>query len=244
MDIQNAKKEFTKYANNYDLESEKMKRKYEHSFRVMEKAGKIAEYLKLPKQDIELAILIGLLHDIGRFEQIRIYNSFEDHQTIDHGDLGVQILRESNYIRKYIEDDKYDDIILKSIKNHNKFKIEDGLSDRELLFSKIVRDADKWDIFYEGAEMFWNTEKERQEVENTIVTEEIWKQFKEKSLIDRTMTKTSADKILNFIALIYDINFDYTYKNIKEADYINKVLNKFNFKDKKTAKIMEEVRKI
>lgn len=244
MNIENAKQEFIKYTSNYDLENEKMKRKFGHSFRVMENAGKIAKSLNLSEEEIELAKLIGLLHDIGRFEQARIYDSFKDHENIDHGDLGVEILRESNYIRKYIEDDKYDDIILKSIKNHNKFKIEDGLEGQELLFSKIVRDADKWDIFYEGVEMFWTTEDERKKVGKETVSMKIVSQFRDKNLIKREDIKTPADDVISFIALIFDINFEYTYNQIKEANYINKILDKFKFEDEETAKIMEEVRKL
>ena len=56
-------------------------------------------------------------------------------------------------IRKYIENDKYDEIIRKAIKNHNKFEIEKRLTEKELIFAKIIRDADKIDIIYESVEI-------------------------------------------------------------------------------------------
>lgn len=245
MNIENAKQEFIKYLEQYDVENNlKMERKVEHSFRVMENAGEIAESLELNKEEIEIAKLIGLLHDIGRFEQIRIYNTFQDHISIDHGDLGVEILKKANYIRKYIDEDKYDNIILKVIKNHNKFAIEEGLTDRELLFAKIIRDADKLDIFYEGAEIFWNTEKEIKEKEESKITPEILGEFNAYSLIDRRKSVTPLDGIVGFIAFLFDINFKYTFESIKEKDYINIILDKFNIKDEETKKQIEEVRKI
>ena len=93
MNLEKAKKEFEIFVQQYDLENEKIKRKFGHSFRVMEKAGQIAKSLSLPNEEIELSKLIGLLHDIGRFEQERIYKTFKDHESIDHGDLGVEILK-------------------------------------------------------------------------------------------------------------------------------------------------------
>ena len=45
-------------------------------------------------------MLIGLLHDIGRFEQVKVYDTFSDIDSIDHADYGVEILGD------YIDGDK------------------------------------------------------------------------------------------------------------------------------------------
>ena len=244
MDLENAKKNFTIFVNKYDLENSKIKRKLGHSIRVMDIAGKIAESLELSGEEIEIAKLIGLLHDIGRFEQERIYRTFIDHKSIDHGDLGVEILQKDNYIRKYIDNNKYDDIILKAIKNHNKFKIEDGLPDKELVFSKIVRDADKLDIFYEGVEMFWTEKEEIEEVNNSKITNSVFNEFENHTLIDRKDILTKADGVISFIGFIFDISFKYDFEIIKKENYINKILDKFCFKDEETVKQINQVRAI
>ena len=244
MNLEKAKKEFENYVQQYNLENKKIERKFGHSFRVMENAGNIADSLNLSNEEIEISKLIGLLHDIGRFEQERIYKTFKDHKSIDHGDLGVEILKKDKYIRKYIEEDKYDNIILKAIKNHNKFKIEEGLTEKELLFAKIIRDADKLDIFYEGAEMFWTTSEEIEDVNNSKVSEKILEAFRNNILIDRKDVTTKADGILNFIGFIFDIKFKYDFEVLKKEDYINRILNKFEFKNEITASKMIEARKI
>ena len=92
MDILNARKEFKEYVKSYNPEDEKIKLKISHIERVATNARKIAETLNLSKEDIELAELIGLLHDIGRFEQVRIYHTFVDKDSINHGECGVNIL--------------------------------------------------------------------------------------------------------------------------------------------------------
>ena len=244
MNIENAKKEFELFVQQYDLEYPKMQRKLRHSYRVMENAGKIAESLNLCEDEREIAKLIGLLHDIGHFETIKIKDILKKSTKIDHGDFGVEILKKDNYIRKYIEEDKYDNIIFKAIKNHNKFKIEDGLSERELLFSKIIRDADKLDIFYEGAEIFWTNPDEIEKVNNSEISDSLLKLFMDYCIIDRTKTITKADGILNFISFIFDINFKYDFDVLKKEKYINRILDKFEFKNEITASKMKEARKI
>ena len=244
MNLENAKKEFETFVKQYDLENKKIKRKYGHSFRVMENAGQIANSLNLSNEEIELSKLIGLLHDIGRFEQERIYKTFKDHESIDHGDLGVEILKKDNYIRKYIEEDKYDDIILKAIKNHNKLYIEEGLTKQELLFSKIVRDADKLDIFYEGVEMFWTNKEEIEEVNKSKLSDKAIETFNKNNLMDRKNIITEADKVLNFIGFMFDINFRYDFEILKKENYINKILDKFEFIDEVTSNQMKNARKI
>lgn len=244
MNIQKAKKEFLTFAKKYDLTFPKMKRKLEHSFRVMENAKNIAKSLHLNDDEIDIATLIGLLHDIGHFEDIKEKDILKENTKIDHGDLGVEILQKNNYIRKFIEENTYDNIILKAIKNHNKFKIIDGLTEKELMFAKIIRDADKLDIFYEGAEMFWTQTEQVDEINNSKVSDIVVQNFAKHVYFDRKFLNTKADSIIHFISLIYDINFKYDFEIIKKENYINIILNKFTFKDKNTSKQMKYVLEI
>lgn len=242
MNLEKAKKEFETFVKQYDLKNEKIKRKFGHSFRVMENAGQIAKSLNLSGEEIELSKLIGLLHDIGRFEQEKIYKTFKDHESIDHGDLGVDILEKENYIREYIVENKYDNIILKAIKNHNKLYIEDGLTKQELLFSKIVRDADKLDIFYEGVKLFWTNKEEIEEINKSKLSSKAIETFNKNNLMDKKDIITEADGILNFIGFMFDINFKYDFEIIKKQNYINKILDKFEFTDEITANQMKNAR--
>ena len=237
-DIENSKKEFLKYTENYDLENEHIERKQLHSLRVMEISKQISEKLGLTQEENELASLIGLLHDIARFEQYTQYKTFKDLQSFDHGDFGAKILR--NDIRKYIETNQYDEIIIKAVKNHNKFKIEEGIAEKEELFSKIIRDADKIDIFYESVEMFWKGKEK--EVEESVISKDMIEQFKILSQKKRKVEETTLDKVIRVITFIFDVNFKSSLQIIKEEDYINKILNRYNFKDERTRQQVEEIR--
>ena len=107
IDIEKAKEEFLKYTANYDHHSDKIVRKENHSLRVVERSDMIADYLKLNEEDRQLAELIGLLHDIGRFEQVRRYNTYSDQKSgVNHGELGAEILFKDGLIRRFVEEDK------------------------------------------------------------------------------------------------------------------------------------------
>lgn len=240
MNLEKAKEEFFNYTVKYDLENDNMKRKQIHSLRVMEISKLIAKKIGLSQEEIELATVIGLLHDIGRFEQFTQHNTYKDLNSLDHGDLGANILQKD--IRKYVEVEEYDEIIVKAVKNHNKYKIEEGLTKQEELFAKIVRDADKIDIFYESAEIFWKG-KEYQ-VEQSIISENIIEQFENSSQVKNNIHETEIDDIVKIIAFIFDINFKASFEILKENDYINKILNRYKIKDKYTKQKVEEIRKI
>lgn len=101
--------------------------KRKHSVRVMKNCEKLAVYLGLNNEEIELAKLIGLLHDIGRFEQINKYNTFLDRNSVNHAELGIKILFDDNKIRDFIQTNQYDNLIRTSILNHNYREISNDI---------------------------------------------------------------------------------------------------------------------
>ena len=245
IDIRKAKKAFKEYVKNYDKKNEMIKLKIVHTYKVVKISEYIAKDIGLNKEDIELAKLIALLHDIGRFEQIRIYNSFMDSKTVDHADLGVQILFEENLIRNFIEENEYDQLIYKAIKNHNKYEIEEGLSQRELLHSKIIRDADKTDIYRVALtsklEDFCEVKKEQ--IENDTITQNIFDEFMDKHLIPIKDAKTSLDMYLAYPAFIFDYNFISGLKYVKKKRYITRMLNQINYKREDTKEKVKQIEK-
>lgn len=46
------------------------------------------------------------------------------------------------------------------------------------------------------------------------------------------------------LAFTFDLNFDVSYKIVKENDYINVLIDRFEYKDKETKNRMQKVRKI
>ena len=227
IDIKKAQIAFSEYVKPYDITNGKIELKIKHTFRTVEVAKEIAKDLKLNEEQCLLAQLISLLHDIGRFEQVRIYNTFHDKDSIDHADLGVKILFEDGVIRNFMEDTKYDSIIYKAIKNHNKFKIEDGLEEEVLLQCKIVRDADKTDIFarfVEDIEEEKNVLYNYKEMSKQIVSSRVMEKFEQYEQVDRNEFNSDIDSYINIIAFIFDYNFLTGLKIIKNNNYIERTM--------------------
>ena len=73
IDRARAQRAFADYAAHYNTADPKVKLKIDHTYRVAALCERIANSLSLPPQDVDLAWLCGLLHDVGRFEQLRRY---------------------------------------------------------------------------------------------------------------------------------------------------------------------------
>ena len=247
IDINKIKYEFQKYVSNYDPKSERIKLKISHIVRVANNCKLLAQNLNLTEEEVSLAEAIGYFHDIGRFEQVRIANTFSDRDSkINHGEYGAKILFENGLIRNFIKDNKYDKIVKTAIINHNRPKIESNISEKEMLFSKIIRDADKLDILYvltfeDFPAIFWYDDFDCEKISDSILEE-----FKNKSGITYNNIKNNADQILIFYAYIYDLNFKYTLDTLKENKHLDiftkKVLE--NFSSDTVHKQMKEVEKI
>lgn len=241
IDIIKAKQAFKEYVKKYNPEDKKIKLKIAHIERTAEVAKNTAKSLNLSKEDVDLAKLIGLLHDIGRFEQVRIYNTFMDRNSVNHGELGVKILFEDGLIRNFIQDKSYDNIIKFAILNHNRGKIQDGLTNRELLHAKIIRDSDKLDIFKvlltEDVETCWETKDMTKE----IITPEIYREFMEDKSINYKNRRSAADTLVCHFAYVFDFNFKYGLDIINKEGYLKLLYNRFEFEDNKTKNMIKNI---
>ena len=244
MDFQKTEKAFKEYLKNYNVEDGSIALKVRHTYEVVRKSEHIATGLNLDKENIELAKIIAILHDIGRFEQIKIYKEFND-KKIEHAEFGIKVLFEDNLIRKFVEDKKYDEIISKAIYNHNKFKIEDNLSDVELLHCKIIRDADKLDNFRVKQEDKMENIFPKIYNEKTInyenISTKVYEDFMRHKCIKLDDRKTIVDYWVCVIAFIFDLNFDISLQYVKEKNYINTLIDRIQYKNSDTKQKMEDI---
>ena len=231
IDIEKAKMFYKKYISNYDIDNPRINLKVAHIYRVSERAREIAESIELSEEDVKLAQLIGILHDIGRFEQVKTYNTFSDRDSVNHAELGLKILFEDGVIKDFLSDRSYDSIIYKAIINHNKDIIENELSEREILHSKIIRDADKLDIFnvisYENIEIAYGCSN----ILTQPITNKIYNQFLQNHIVKYKDMKQKHDLIMANLAYVFDINYIYTLNKIEENNYIERILKRFEFKN-------------
>ena len=246
MNFEYAEKIFYEYLNQYDTENGIIKLKIIHTFEVVKKSEYIAKGLNINTEDIELAKIIALLHDIGRFEQIKKFRFF-DNKKLEHAKFGVIVLFKNGLIRKFIQEEKYDNIIKKAIYNHNKYAIEAGLDDRELLHCKIIRDADKLDNFRvrenDKFEDMFPGIYNKDTINTETISPKVYNDFMNEKCIELKDRKTIIDYWVCVLAFIFDLNYDISLKYVKDKNYIDILIDRINYEDRDTKVKMEEIRK-
>ncbi len=223
---------FIDYVSDYNLNDTKIKLKKDHTFRVAGLCDEIAGSLQFIGEDRDLAWLCGMLHDIGRFEQIRRYGTFKDAESINHAHFGVQLLFEDylfDLFRPVIPENKMTEtvnILQKSIYNHSEYRLPENLTNREEMFCNILRDADKIDILKVNVEIpmeeIYNTT--RAELMNAEVSGAVMEAFHECRAIPHRIKGTVVDHLVGHISLVYELVYDMSLTIVKEQGYLTKML--------------------
>lgn len=243
---------FAEYVRNYDPSDEKIKLKIDHTYRVAGLCQRIAESLGLSEPDVDIAWLLGMLHDIGRFEQIRRFGTFNDVQSVDHAEFGADLLFKEGLIRKFAEGyyeecelahsgneeaeqiiknnehhNKDTGLLEMAIRQHNKYRVKEDLTERQRMFCDILRDADKVDIFKVNAdipmEIIYDVTTE--ELKNGVITKEVLESFYKKETVLKSVRRSAVDHIVGHISLLFELVYKESYRQAREQGYVYKLLD-------------------
>lgn len=243
---------FAEYVRNYDPSDEKIKLKINHTYRVAGLCQRIAESLGLSEPDVDIAWLLGMLHDIGRFEQIRRFGTFNDVQSVDHAEFGADLLFKEGLIRKFAEGyyeecelarsgneeaeqiiknnehhNKDTGLLEMAIRQHNKYRVKEDLTERQRMFCDILRDADKVDIFKVNAdipmEIIYDVTTE--ELKNGVITKEVLESFYKKETVLKSVRRSAVDHIVGHISLLFELVYKESYRQAREQGYVYKLLD-------------------
>ncbi|MDE6363523.1 MAG: HD domain-containing protein [Lachnospiraceae bacterium] len=227
IDRQRAIKAFQEYTSHYDVADEKVKLKIDHTYRVCSLCQQIAVQSGFDKDATELAWLSGLLHDVGRFEQLRRYGTFIDAQSIDHAEFGADILFREGKIRDYIADDSEDELLEKAVRCHSAYRVPMQYTARERRFADLLRDADKIDILKVNIvvpiEEIYNVST--YDLKHCQVTEEVMQAFYEEHAVLRDLKKTPVDHVVGHISLVYELVYPISCKLVSEQGYLDRLMN-------------------
>lgn len=243
MNFSEAKRRFAKYLKQYDSTDDKIKLKIVHTYGVIRDMEDITSRMELEKEDVELAKIIALLHDIGRFEQLKRFGSFEP-TVMDHAAYGVEILFGEGMIREFVEEDTWDSIIKTAIAKHSDFELEGIEDERELLHARLIRDADKLDNCRVKLEEKIETllEMSAEEVGSQQMTEKIYDDFFKHRSILSADRRNEMDHWVSYMAYFYDINFKESMQIIKEKNYVSLLFDRIPYSNADTAKKMAKMR--
>ena len=206
-----------------------IKLKKDHSKRTCEEIVDLADELGLGSDQKRLAEVTALFHDVGRFRQFIRYRTYNDPRSVNHCLLGLEVLLET----KIFEDlePKEREVIEKSIEYHGLKKLPADLNGDCLLFSKLLRDADKLDIFYVVTEYYaqYREDPDSFKLEVELPDEpwyspEVLEAILAQERIDYNKLKTWNDMKLLQLGWVYDVNFAATLKRIRQRGLLEKIV--------------------
>ena len=205
-----------------------LKLKQEHSRRTCEEMLYLAEELGLSDERKQIAEVIALFHDIGRFEQFVKYGTYNDPRSVDHGLLGVKVLSETKALNGLAREER--EIIEKAIEYHGRKELPADLDGDCLLFSRLIRDADKIDVYYVVTDYYRQQREDpdgfKLEVElpngpgySAQVVEELLSGRR----VDNSILRTWNDMKLCQLGWVYDVNFTPTLLRIRQRRFLEMI---------------------
>lgn len=198
-----------------------------HSHEVCLNAVRIAHDLRMDEHDALLAETLGLLHDVGRFTQYERYKTFDDAVSVNHAALGAKVLIDAQVLHDLPEQER--DLIVHCVTLHNIFTLPPGLDDRTRLFAKLVRDADKLDIWRVFLEYYAQSESDKASAvalglpDEKGYSSQVLAHLKKGSMISKSELTTLNDFKLLQLSWVFDLNFPGSFRIVQERGTIDKL---------------------
>ncbi len=227
MDRQRALDRFAAYVANYDPTNPRIALKIAHTYRVADLSERIAP------SETDLAWLCGLLHDIGRFEQVRRFDTFNDAASISHAALSVDVLfgnadPNGPQIRSFVEDDANDEVIRTAIATHSNWRLPAELDERTRMHCNVLRDADKIDILKVNCicpleDIYGVTEDQMAASE---LSPAVVGAFYEHRTVERGVRVHPADVLVGHLCFAWELVYPKSVSIMQEQGYLDQMLNR------------------
>lgn len=221
IDRNGAREAFARYVSTYDPTNERIALKIAHTYRVASLAERIARSIGLDEHDVDLAWLVGLLHDIGRFEQVRRYDTFRDADSVSHAVLGVEVLFDEGHIRDFV-DTGADGLIRQAVALHSDFRLPEGLDERARTLCDVLRDADKVDIIRTVAKASPSTilGVDERALALSTVSPAARRAFDERRCMLCAERTGPADILVSFACFAFELAYPESRRAMREQGYL------------------------
>ena len=230
IDRKQAEAAFLTYVSRYDSGDIMIRLKTEHTLRVAGNCARIAAGLQMDSDSEDFAWLLGLLHDIGRFEQARRYGTFVDSVSVDHAELGADLLFRDGLIGEFPvqEIPAYRLSILETaIRLHNRLSLPEGQDGETRRFCDLIRDADKADIFRVVTELSY---EERAGTSRGLLREAegasaaVMNCVFQHRCVPRNIRKNRFDVHISHCCMAFELVFPESRKIVREQGFLGRML--------------------
>jgi hypothetical protein len=200
--------------------------KVEHTLRVASEMSRLCAAEKIRGRLADLALYTAMLHDLSRFSQFKLSGSFNDAESFDHGDRSAEIAAAEGWVSDL--ERPAAEAVLTAVCWHNKPAVPEGLSPDAMLLTKLIRDADKLDIFNVLLRHLAHPE-ENPAVTFSLdpragVTPKIAAAIAEGRQAAHRDMRSAADFIAAKLLWPFDLNFDWSKREFLRRDYIGKLM--------------------
>jgi len=190
-----------------------------HSLKVAKEIVEIGRRMQLNRQTLFLSGIIGLLHDVGRFEQFKTYRTFNDYLSVDHGDLGARTIEANGALKQLHAQEKK--VVVKAIRWHNKMELPDDTDAQALFYAQLLRDADKLDIYRVVAENILRPDRPEPLPPAEDISEALYADLMAGRRVCYKDIRGSTEMRMMQLNWITDINFKPTLDLIVERKYLD-----------------------
>lgn len=203
--------------------------KQEHTERTREEMRFLVERLALDEEQRRIADVVALFHDVGRFPQFAEHRTFNDTRSVDHCRLGVEVLAREGILATLRRQERQ--WIETAIEHHGRKSLPPGLRGQALLFAKLIRDADKLDIFHVVISNYraykadpGKFSYELELPDSPDCSGEVLDALMNGQLIDYRKLRTLNDMKLCQLGWVYDMNFGASLERLRHRRFIEQVV--------------------
>lgn len=220
---------FEGYVRSYlDTDAEGLKNinlKVEHTHKVCEVMAQLTAGEGISPNECLLAGAVALLHDVGRFPQYRRWRTFRDSISDNHARLGVAVIREQKLLDDLPPEERL--MIEEAVRFHNLLSAPARLKSSTDLFVRLIRDADKLDIWRVFADLFLTPEHERASAalldlpDSDVVTAACVAALANRQIVRLDTVACVNDFRLLLMSWIFDLNFKSSFQLLQCRGYFD-----------------------
>ncbi len=201
-----------------------------HTRRTRAEIVALAERLGFDANRRRLAETVALFHDIGRFPQFARYRTYNDARSVDHSRLGVAVLRRENVLAPLPSEERL--CVETAIAHHNRKSLPPDLNGAALPFAKLIRDADKLDIFRIIVETYRRRRDDPDAFSFEIelpdeprLSPAVLDAVMAGRLVEYAQLRTLSDMRLCQIGWVYDLNFPASLERLREQGFLDRLFD-------------------
>ncbi|MBN1597278.1 MAG: HD domain-containing protein [Bacteroidales bacterium] len=199
--------------------------KYFHTQKVCKEILYIGKALGMNNDQLNFAEAIAWLHDIGRFEQFHRYKTFADAESENHSEIAIRVIENLQILKDFNREKK--EVVYRSILNHNIARIPDNEPEKIDFYSRLLRDADKLDIWRVAIEQnIFHTIKDEAQPDHYQVPKTILDSFRNNKILMLDQIRSFYDSLLFRISWIYDLNYPVTVEQMMKRNIVKLLLDK------------------